>query len=220
VGRTAAERDGWVLRAVKVPELRALFELHHRYKGVSATATYAFGAYEDERLVAAFTWQPPPVGCAKAVLPDCPAGVPSLSRMVAVPRAERRLKHLSNPLRVQMHQLIDRDRWPALVTFSDEGQGHTGHVYLCSGWTKTTSAATPNFEDATGSRTSKYQSGVTSTEGLTRAGWSVKQRWEHHVVPPAEALAHMTAAGWERVPVPGKVWASGNQAYQWRKREC
>lgn len=217
MSRTAAERDGWVLRAVKVPELRALFELHHRYKGVGATATYAFGAYEDERLVAAFTWQPPPVGCAKSVLPECPSGVLSLSRMVAVPRAGRRLRHLSNPLRVQMHHLIDRTRWPALVTFSDEGQGHTGHVYLCSGWTKTTRAATPNFEDEAGSRTSKYQNGATSAVGLVRAGWSVKQRWEHHAVPPEQAMAHMLAAGWVREPVPGKVWASGNPAYRWRK---
>lgn len=31
--------------------------------------------------------------------------------------------------------LIDRDRWPILVTYADEGQGHTGAIYEASGWT-------------------------------------------------------------------------------------
>ncbi len=215
--RTASERDGWVLRAAPLAAMRALFEAHHAYKGVSASSTYAFGVYEDEVLVAAFAWQPPPVGCATSVLPDCPSGVLSLSRMVALPRAERRLKHLSNPLKVQMHHLIDRTRWPALVTFSDEGKGHTGHVYKCSGWTKTTRSETPNFEDEGGARVSKYQSGVSSLEGLVRAGWSWKQRWEHHVVPPELALAHMES-GWRHEPIPGKFWKSGNPAYRWVRR--
>jgi hypothetical protein len=35
-----------------------------------------------------------------------------------------------------MNVLIDRTRWPVLVTYSDIGQGHTGHVYKCSGWEK------------------------------------------------------------------------------------
>jgi tRNA U34 5-carboxymethylaminomethyl modifying GTPase MnmE/TrmE len=56
----------------------------------------------------------------------------------ALPREERRLRHISKPLKRQMRDLIDRTRWPVLVTYSDEGQGHLGHVYKCSGWQKTT----------------------------------------------------------------------------------
>ena len=216
--KTAAERDGWVLREAPLESLRPLFVAHHAYKGVSAAATYAFGVYEGDVLVAAFAWQPPPVGCAKSVLPCCPSGVLALSRMVALPREERRLKHLSNPLRRQMNDLIDPTRWPALVTFSDEGRGHMGHVYKCSGWTKTTRSETENFEDEDGVRVSKYQAGVSSLDGLVRAGWSWKQRWEHHVVPPERAQAHMEAAGWVREPIPGKVWKSGNPAYRWVRR--
>lgn len=34
---------------------------------------------------------------------------------------------VSKPLRRQMRVEIDRGRWPVLITYSDEGQGHTGH---------------------------------------------------------------------------------------------
>lgn len=32
-------------------------------------------------------------------------------------------------------RLIDRQRWPVLVTYADEGQGHTGGIYTAAGWT-------------------------------------------------------------------------------------
>lgn len=217
----AAIRDGWELMEVLPSATKELFEAHHAYRGISRSTTYTFGVLETHgnvhRIVAAFIWQPPPIGCAKAVLPRCPGGVLSLSRMVAIPREERRLKHLSKPLRQQMIRLIDRTRWPALVTFSDEGLGHVGNVYKCSGWQATARTKTANFEDVEGRRTSRYAAGVSSLDGLVRAGWSVKQRWEHHIVPPNEAAQYMANNGWQRVEVPGRVWASGNPAYTWRK---
>lgn len=216
----ACERERWDLRPATVAELRPLFEQHHAYKGCSASATYGFGVYEDGRLVAAFTWQPPPVGCSKSVLPMCPSGVLSLSRMVAVPREDRRLRHLSNPLRIQMNHLIDRTRWPALVTFSDQGEGHTGHVYKCSGWTPTTVSETPNFVDEDGRRTSPYQCGVSSRVGIARAGTSAKQRWEHHIVPPERAAEFMAEHGWMLEEIPGKFWKSGSPARRWVRRSA
>jgi len=81
-------------------------------------------------VVAAYAWQPPPPGASRAVCPEAPEGVLALSRMVAVPRDERRLQHVSTPLRRQMRVLIDRGRWPVLVTYSDEGQGHTGNAVV------------------------------------------------------------------------------------------
>ena len=210
-----SRQQGWDLRPASLDTLRPLFEQHHAYKGVGGSATAAFGVYEDGRLVAAYTWQPPPFGCAKAVLPDCPGGVLSLSRMVAVPREERRLRFISTPLRIQMAELLDRARWPALVTFSDEGQGHNGHVYLCSGWQKTARTRTTNFENDQGVRTSKYSNGRSDPTRLQPCGHSWKQRWEHHIVPPEQAAAHMHAAGWRHEPIPGKVWASGRPAHRW-----
>lgn len=32
-------------------------------------------------------------------------------------------------------RLIDRERWPVLVTYADTGQGHTGAIYKATNWT-------------------------------------------------------------------------------------
>ena len=206
----------YVIRPCALSEVRALCVAHHGYAGASASATYAFGVYEDARLVAAYAWQPPPPGSASSVCPSAPAGVLSLSRMVAVPRAERQLNHVSRPLRHQMKRLIDRTRWPVLVTYSDEGEGHTGHVYKCSGWKATKRGTYPIYADADGKRTSKYRGGDTNLTGLTLIGETTIQRWEHWVTD--DPATWMESHGWRRVAVAGKRWKSGAQAYTWRKQ--
>jgi hypothetical protein len=40
-------------------------------------------------------------------------------------------------------------------------------------------------------------------------------RWEHWACEKGKADDHMRNAGWRRVPVPGKIWSSGNPAYRW-----
>ena len=62
-------------------------------------------------------------------------------------------------LRRQMRSLIDRSRWPVLVTYSDEGQGHTGHVYRCSGWHPTMREVRQTYTDEGGRRASSYSGG-------------------------------------------------------------
>lgn len=119
------------------------------------TAYNASQVYEKEYVA----WQPPPPGAASAVCPEAPFGALALSRMVALPRSERALRHISKPLRQQMRRLIDRTRWPVLVTYSDEGQGHTGHVYKCSGWTPTVRSHRPIRETVDGARASSYSNG-------------------------------------------------------------
>lgn len=147
------------LRRVSVSEVSRLCRDHHGYKSSSSTATYSFGVVEEGRVVAGYLWQPPPPGAARSVQPDCPQGVLALSRMVALPRNRRLLNHVSRPLRRQMRILIDRTRWPTLVTYSDEGQGHTGHVYKCSGWQPTTRSKVRIYENNKGERRSSYSSG-------------------------------------------------------------
>lgn len=194
-----------------------LCKRYHGYASAGSLAVYAWAVYEDGRPVAAYAWQPPPPGTAAAVCPAAPGGVLALSRMVAVPRHERMLNHVSKPLRRQMRVLIDRGRWPALVTYSDEGQGHTGHVYLCSGWSKTRKERRAFFVGPDGARASSYANGVTGGRQLTRGGVTILQRWEHFVCPKQDAADWMRSHGWVRVPVPGKFWRSGNQAFTWVK---
>lgn len=157
----------------------------HGYGGAGGAATYAFVVREHGADVAAWAWQPPPPGAAQSVCPEAPYGVLSLSRMVALPRSERHLQHISKPLRWQMRNPkgIDRTRWPVLVTYSDEGQGHSGHVYKCSGWQATTRRKVPVFETDAGVRASSYANGASGKRGLRRAGHTWIQRWEHWIVP-------------------------------------
>lgn len=205
------------LRAIPLETVRVLCEQFHGYASAGGVSVYAWGAVEHGRLVAAWAWQPPPPGAAASVCPEAPAGVLALSRMVAVPRGERTLKHISKPLKHLMKYRIDRGRWPVLVTYSDEGQGHTGHVYKCSGWEKTQRAERPFFTSAAGKRTSAYSNGGFGDRELDRAGLTWIQRWEQWACLRGEALRHMQAAGWQKVAVPGKKWRSGNQAYRWER---
>lgn len=192
------------LRTAKRSEVLALFETHHGYRSLSNHLTYCFAIFESGRIVAAFAWQPPPPGAAKAVCPEAPQGVLALSRMVAVDRCDRKLKHISKPLRRQMAQLIDRTRWPVLVTYSDEGQGHNGFVYQCSGWTATVRSKRPISQDAGGARRSIYSNGKAGARPLERAGFTHIQRWEQRACPPGQAAELMAAAGWKKSGDRGK----------------
>lgn len=209
---------GYDLREVPLTDVERLIKEQHGYGSVGGWATYCFAVFEQDKPVAAYVWQPPPHGSAKSVCPECPGGVLALSRMAAVPRAERTLNHVSKPLRRQMKVLMDRHRWPVLVTYSDEGQGHTGHVYKCSGWKKTSRKKRPYYVNSNGERSSIYKNGQLQKadgENLIFGGHTWLQRWEHWACSPGEVKQYMSAGGWSREPIPGKFWKSGNQAHTW-----
>lgn len=203
----------YLLDGCELGVVRDLCERFHGYGSVGNNSTYGFAVWEDERPVAAYIWQPPAPGAARNVCPEAPHAVLALSRMVAVPREERHLRHVSRPLRRQMRVLIDRTRWPVLVTYSDEGQGHTGHVYKCSGWMPTRRSRRPVFVDKQGRRVSSYSNGKHDTSRVKRDGWTWVQRWEHWACERGMAHVWLDANGWRRVPIPGAKWRSGNQAY-------
>ena len=205
-----------MIEACPLETVRDLCARHHSYGGAGGVSVYSWAVVEDEKPVAAFCWQPPPPGAAASVCKEQPAGVLALSRMVAVARADRTLKHISKPLRVQMRRMIDRTRWPVLVTFSDEGQGHLGHVYKCSGWEKTTRKEVPIFEDAEGRRASRYSNGKTGGRVLKRVGSTFIQRWEHWACAKGEVAGWMTLNGWRRVAT-GRTYRSGAAAFRWER---
>lgn len=137
--------------------------------------------------------------------------------MVAVPKEDRVLKHVSKPLKYQMYFEIDRTRWPVLITYSDEGQGHTGYVYKCSGWRPTLRSKRPVYENDEGVRTSSYSNGAHGVASIKRAGDTIVQRWEHWIGNPPDRVAERFAKQWVRTPVEGKTWRSGAQAYTYVK---
>lgn len=202
------------LRSCRVDEVAHLFLEFHGYKSYNRTATYCFGVFEDGRPVAAFTWNPPPPGASRA-LSSAPggAGVLALSRMVAVPQDQRRLRHISKPLRRQMRDRIDRGRWPVLVTYSDASLGHTGHVYRCSGWQEDGCRERAYCATESGERKSSYSAGKRSRAVVV--GTTQLTRWVHRACPEGAEAEWMAAHGWTRVPIPGKQWVSGSPAHHW-----
>jgi hypothetical protein len=198
----------------EIKQVKELVERFHGY-GKMGTATLCFRVVEKGETVAAFSWLPPPPGAAKSVCPEFPAAVLSLSRMVAVPKSQRQLKHISKPLKFQMKHMIDRTRWPVLLTWSDTTLGHDGYVYKCSGWKKTKRSEKVELLDELGRRTSGYSNGSTRKAQTLRKGREgFNQRWEHWVCSPGEVKDFMEKNGWKRVPVPGKFYKSGNPAYR------
>jgi hypothetical protein len=208
---------GFIIEKISMKDVACLCSKHHGYKSSGGTATYAFGVVESGLIVAAYAWQPPPPGAAKSVCSSAPYGVLALSRMVALPKDQRTLKHISKPLMMQMKSLIDRGRWPVLITYSDEGLGHDGYVYQCSGWEKTARNLSATYCDESGARTSSYQNGQTlKNPGVLRGKFYI-QRWEHWACERGCADKWIESHGWARVPIVGKVWKSGAQAYTYKK---
>lgn len=203
----------FTLRACAPDVVQSMCEKYHGYGGAGKVFVYCFAVYEGSTSVAAYAWKPPPPGAAKSVCPEEPQAVLALSRMVAVPKSERSLKHVSKPLMLQMKRYIDRGRYPVLVTYSDEGQGHTGYVYKCSGWTPTTRSESITYESQNGVRTSKYSAGRVVSSNLTRTGHTFIQRWEQWACPRGGVVEWMKGHGWVREPVHGKFWRSGAQAF-------
>ena len=216
----ASARPKFDMRDVRIEDVLPLLKRFHAYGGAGNAATYCTGVFEqhgdEDRLVAAYIWQPPAPGAAKAVCPEAPHAVLSLSRMVAVSKDERRLKHISKPLREIMRGVIDRGRWPVLLTYSDEGVNHTGYVYQCSGWERTARNERPFYVDDEGNRVSSYSCGSNRREKLTLGGHTHIQRWEHWACPRGGAAAHLAADGWVREPLPG-TWRSGSPKGRWVK---
>lgn len=208
------------IRPCTIDDVARLCAAHHGYASAGDVAVCCQGVYEGGRVVAAFAWQPPPAGAAKSACPEVPGGVLSLSRMVAVPKDERALRHISKPLRIIMRHVIDRTRWPVLITYSDESLGHLGYVYKCSGWQPERDTkgnlvrrSSASYENADGQRVSAYSAGKSRAATLVRIANKITLRWAHQISPTP--LAYMTDYGWEQVPIPGKVWRSGKQAHTW-----
>jgi hypothetical protein len=209
-----SDRERIDLRECVLSDVARLFEAHHGYKSVGRIAVYCFAVIEDGAPVAAFVWSPPPPGAAKQ-LSSAPggAGVLALSRMVAVPRSERRLQKISKALRRQMRDRVDRGRWPVLVTYSDASLGHTGHVYRCSGWTQDGVRRAAFSVGDSGERRSRYANGKAS--GLAVVGVTELTRWVHRACPAGTEAEWLERHGWRREAIPGKKWSSGAEAYRW-----
>lgn len=126
----------WVVRTIDLSTARSLVEQYHYSKGGSNTATYRHGLFHKGETLETYCvgvawWIPPTKSAALATFPEWWQGVLALSRLVIAPGVP---KNACTFLLAKSMKLIDRERWPCLVTYADEWQGHTGTIYLASNW--------------------------------------------------------------------------------------
>lgn len=203
------------IRPAKYADIHPLFEAHHAYRSVGKTATYFFAVYEDGRPVAAFAWMPASYGAAAKIAPECPQAVLSLARMVAIPKEQRKLKNIAEALRWQAVYLIDRTRWPILVSWADAGAGHDGGVYRYAGWKETGRSRQPIGRDSEGRRRSINSNGKRSPT-VARVGYTNLIRFEHRLCPEGDADGWLARHGWQRIPT-GRKQRNGRPQYTYAK---
>jgi len=129
-------KENWEVRPVALVIAQALVERYHYAHGGANTATYCHGLFRqgelwDVNCQGIAWWLPPTKGAALATYPENWQGVLSLSRLVILPDVP---KNACSFLLARSMKLIDRKRWPCLVTYADQRQGHTGTIYKAANW--------------------------------------------------------------------------------------
>lgn len=108
-------------------------QYHYAHHGAN-TAVYSHGLFQinNELICLGIAWWIPPTkSAALATYPQNWQGVLSLSRLVLLPEVP---KNAATFLLSKSMKLIDRKRWPCLVTYADTWQGHNGTIYKAAGW--------------------------------------------------------------------------------------
>lgn len=128
----------WQIRDLSIPVGRSLVRRFHYARGASNTRTYLHGlfaadAFWEADCVGAAWWIPPTKSAALATYPENWQGVLCLSRLVIKPDVP---SNAASYLIGRSIRLIDRSRWPCLVTYADSWQGHDGAIYKATNWTE------------------------------------------------------------------------------------
>lgn len=115
----------------------AIVERLHYSRSASNTSTYRHGLYRAgndalRELFGAALWQPPTRTAAESVAGEGWRGVLCLSRLVVAPEVP---VNGASFLLGRSMKMIDRVRWPVLLTYADTAHGHTGAIYKATNWT-------------------------------------------------------------------------------------
>lgn len=115
-------------------EGKRLVEAFHYSHSHANTATYLHGLKTRDILgntEGVAWWIPPTRTAGEALAGEDWQGVLSLSRLVCDPSVP---PNGASFLLAGSMRLIDRTRWPVLVTYADTNQGHTGAIYKATNW--------------------------------------------------------------------------------------
>jgi len=125
-------KSEWYVDTIPLSQAREFVEKLHYAKGGSNTRVYTHGLFSKEtKICHGITWWLPPTKSAALATYSDWQKVLSLSRLVVVPEAPY---NSCSFLLSKSMKLIDRVRWPCLVTYADEWQGHKGTIYYATNW--------------------------------------------------------------------------------------
>lgn len=123
----------WTVGPIEHREAATFIREHHYSRSSSNTGrAHGLLSVQDDSIWGAVIWLPPTRRAAEAVAGDQWRGVLACSRLAVRPDAPR---NAASFLLAASMRLLDRDRWPVLLTYADTAQGHTGAIYKATGWT-------------------------------------------------------------------------------------
>lgn len=188
----------WSVRTIPTHgEVQRLVTAWHYSRSVPNTSTYRHGLYRAVVLLhgdahGAALWIPPTRAAAEALAGERWIGVLSLSRLVVDPALPT---NAASFLLGASMRMIDRTRWPVLVTYADTNQGHTGAIYKATNWTCDGPVPAGDvWVDGAGRQRGRKRGGRTMTvaqmreAGLDRVPQAPKIRFVHRA-PSFDAAA-------------------------------
>jgi hypothetical protein len=116
-------------------EVAAFLKELHYSGGAANTSIARHGLYRRDdplRMYGVAVWMPPTRRAAESVAPGCPNGVLALSRLCVAPEVPT---NGASFLLGRSMRMLDRKRWPVLLTYADTREGHTGAIYRATNWT-------------------------------------------------------------------------------------
>lgn len=128
-------KEDYEVSAIPLALAQEITRQYHYAHGGSNTAVYTHGLFKNGDVFTCLGiawWLPPTKSAALATYPQDWQGVLSLSRLVILPDVP---KNACTFLLSRSMKLIDRQKWPCLVTYADQWQGHQGTIYKAANWT-------------------------------------------------------------------------------------
>lgn len=133
-GDNLRRADWLVQRCTHREAVQAIEAWHYSHSAPNTGQTFGLFRRVDlplAPLVGAALWLPPTRRAAEAVAGEDWRGVLCLSRLVVAPDMPR---NAATFLLGSAMRMLDRDRWPVLLTYADTHHGHTGAIYRATGW--------------------------------------------------------------------------------------
>jgi hypothetical protein len=161
-----------------------MLEAWHYAKGGPNTSTYRHGLFKRGASWwcdphGGSLWLPPTRRAAESVAGENWEGVLCLSRLVVSPDAP---PNAASFLLGRSMKMINRRRWPVLLTYADLAHGHTGAIYKATNWTPL----------------GEVKAGDTWIDPNGRQVGRKRGRFSY-------TRAEVEAMGWRRMPAVGKM---------------